>query len=147
MESPAAGLAPSSAPPRAAAEQTLCFLVVDNDPVHRMVIGKVGEKAGYAVTTAATADDAATKLAHAKFDCISLDAKLAGQHNLQVLRGVARSHGDVLLIVVNSAAECVREEMIDSARDLRLTVVELPKPIDLATLRTKLAGHAAIAQA
>jgi two-component system, chemotaxis family, chemotaxis protein CheY len=147
MESPAAGLAPSSAPPRGAAAHRLCFLVVDKDPLHRMVIGKVGEKAGYAVTTAATADDAATKLAHSKFDCISLDATLAGQHDSQVLRGIARSNGDVMLIVVNSAAECVREETIDSARDLRLTVVELPRPVDLATLRTKLAGHAAIAQA
>ena len=38
---------------------TLAFLVVDDDPVQRLVIAKVGSKAGYAVTTAATLEDAA----------------------------------------------------------------------------------------
>jgi CheY-like chemotaxis protein len=149
MGSKAVRLAPSKAPPPrevAVAKPSLSFLVIDDDPVHRMVIGKVGEKAGYAVTTAATVEDAAMKISEQKFHCISLDIGLNGQSGNQVLRGLARSNGDVLLIVCSSAAAQVREETISTARNLRLKVLELPKPVDLAALRTKLVSHAAIAE-
>lgn len=121
----------------------LWFLVIDTDPVHRMVIGKVGEKAGYKVTTASSVQEAAEKMAQRAFDCISLDLTLGAP---EILSRIARSTGDILLMLVNSAAAAVREEAVDSARDFRLTVVELPKPVDLATLRTRLTGHAAIAR-
>jgi CheY-like chemotaxis protein len=149
MGSKAVRLAPSKAPPRevAVAAPSLSFLVIDDDPVHRMVIGKVGEKAGYAVTTAGTVEDAAMKISETKFHCISLDIALNGQSGNQVLRGIARSNGDVLLIVCSSAAAQVREETIETARNLRLKVMQLPKPVDLAALRTKLVSHATIAVA
>jgi CheY-like chemotaxis protein len=132
--------APNAAPP-------LALLIIDDDPVHRMVIGKVGEKAGYAVTTAGTVEDAAMKIGEQKYHCISLDIALNGHSGNQVLRGIARSNGDVLLLVVSSAAAEVREETVENARDLRLKVLELPKPVDLAQLRTRLVSHAALARA
>jgi two-component system, chemotaxis family, chemotaxis protein CheY len=134
----------SSAPRDIAAAAQLYLLVVDDDPVHRMVIGKVGEKAGYAVATASSVDEAAEKMAGRQFDCISLDLSLGGP---QVLNNIARSNGDVLLLVVNRSAAQMREETIESARDLRLKVVELPKPVDLASLRSKLTDHAALPRA
>jgi len=63
-----------------------------------------------------------------------------------VLRGIARSNGDVLLFVCSSAAAEIREETISSARNLRLKVMEIPKPVDLAALRTTLVSHASIAR-
>jgi CheY-like chemotaxis protein len=131
--------APTAAPPP-------CFLVIDDDPVHRMVMGKVGEKAGYAVTTAGTVEDAAMKISEQKYHCISLDIALHGQSGNQVLRGIARSNGDVLLLVVSSAAAEVREETVESARNLRLKVMEIPKPVDLAALRRELVSHATLAK-
>jgi hypothetical protein len=83
-------------------------------------------------------------MAQRHYDCISLERTLGTP---DVLLGIARSNGDVLLMVVSAAAARVREEKFESARDFRLKVVELPKPVDLATLRTQLTGHAAVVQA
>jgi CheY-like chemotaxis protein len=141
--------APPKAPPTEApdAAPPLALLIIDDDPVHRMVIGKVGEKAGFAVTTAGTVEDAAMKISEQKYHCISLDIALNGHSGNQVLRGIARSNGDVLLLVVSSAAAEVREETVESARNLRLKVIEIPKPVDLPQLRTWLVKHAALARA
>ena len=125
----------------------LRLLVVDDDPVHRLVIGKVGEKAGYTVTTADSVAEAAARISEHKFDCISLDLSLNGESGATVLEGIAHSSGDVLLIVISSAAAEVREETIESARDLHLKVVEIPKPVDLSALRAKLVTHASAARA
>ena len=142
MDVQAASRASSSAPRDVAAEPArLYLLVVDDDPVHRMVIGKVGEKAGYAVATASSVDEAAEKMAARQFDCVSLDLSLGGP---EVLNNIARSAGDVLLLVVNKSAAQMREETIESQRDLRLKVVELPKPVDLASLRSRLTDLAAL---
>jgi len=148
MGTKAPRLAPSQSPPQefAADENSLRLLVIDDDPVHRMVIGKVGEKAGYKVSTAGTVEDAAMQISEQKFHCISLDIALNGQSGAQVLRGIARSNGDVLLFVCSSAAAEIREETISSARNLRLKVMEIPKPVDLAALRTTLVSHASIAR-
>jgi two-component system, chemotaxis family, chemotaxis protein CheY len=135
---------PPTTAPTAAAPPS--FLVIDDDPVHRMVMGKVGEKAGYVVTTAGTVEDAAMKISEQKYHCISLDIALHGQSGNQVLRGIARSNGDVLLLVVSSAAAEVREETVESARNLRLKVMEIPKPVDLAALRRELVSHATLAK-
>jgi CheY-like chemotaxis protein len=145
---PAPPKAPTDEAPEAApdAAPALALLIIDDDPVHRMVIGKVGEKAGYAVTTAGTVEDAAMKIGEQKYHCISLDIALNGHSGNQVLRGIARSNGDVLLLVVSSAAAEVREETVENARDLRLRVIEIPKPVDLAQLRTRLVSHAALAR-
>jgi CheY-like chemotaxis protein len=151
MRSRVTGRAQSSSspppPPREEkpAEDLPCLLIIDDDPVHRMVIGKVGEKAGYTVTTAGTVEDAAMKISEQRYHCISLDIALNGQSGNQVLRGIARSNGDVLLLVVSSAAAEIREETVESARNLRLKVMEIPKPVDLAALRTRLVSHAALA--
>jgi CheY-like chemotaxis protein len=138
---------PAKTPEAAPATAALSFLVIDDDPVHRMVIGKVAEKAGYAVTAAGTVEDAAMKIGEQKYHCISLDIALNGQSGNQVLRGIARSNGDVLLLVVSSAAAEVREETVESARNLRLKVMEIPKPVDLASLRRQLMSHADLARA
>jgi len=146
MDMQAASVVASRAPLHASNTSPLRLLVVDDDPVHRMVIGKVGEKAGYTVSTATTVDEAADRIAQQKYDCISLDLALGGQSGARVLRGIARANGDVLLIIMNGAASEVREESIETARDLRLKIVEVPKPVDLAGLRAKLVGHAGIAR-
>ncbi len=146
METQAATVASPAAATLAPHAAALRLLVIDDDPVHRMVIGKVGEKAGYAVSTATTVEEAAERITQERFDCISLDLALGGQSGSRMLHGIARANGDVMLIVINSAAIEVREEAIESARDLRLRVVEMPKPVDLAGLRARLVGHAGIAR-
>lgn len=134
-------------PRLASRNQTKNFLVVDDDTVHRMVIGKVGEKAGYALTTAASIDEAARKLEARKFDCISLDLSLGGENGAQVLTSIAKHNPHALVIVISGAAAAIREEALKLAAALKLNAVEAPKPVDLVTLRTRLLELAAQAQA
>ncbi len=122
----------------AARPRALSLLVIDDDPVHRMVIGKVGQKAGYVLTTAGSVEDAVAKLAQQKFDCISLDLSLGGQSGLLLLDSIAQNNKDALLIVISGAAAEVREATLASAHDLNLNVIEAPKPVDLIGLRSRL---------
>jgi len=114
------------------------LLVIDDDLVHRMVLGKVGEKAGYALTMAASVAEAEAKLSTEQFDCISLDLSLGGESGAQVLQSIARSNRDALLIVVSGAAAAVRESALRLADALHLAAIEAPKPVDLHGLRNQL---------
>jgi len=118
--------------------RALSLLVIDDDPVHRMVIGKVGEKAGYVLTTASSVEDAIGKLAQQKFDCVSLDLSLGGQSGQLLLDSIARNNKHALLIIISGAAAQVREATLASAHDLHINVIEAPKPVDLIALRAKL---------
>jgi DNA-binding response OmpR family regulator len=123
------------------------LLVIDDDSVHRMVIGKVGEKAGYVLTTANSIDDAAKKLQERKFDCISLDLSLGGESGAQVLGVIAQTNSQALLIVISGAAPEVRKETLERAQSLSINVAEAPKPVDLIALRARLNAHLQSAKA
>lgn len=120
------------------------LLVIDDDPVHRMVIGRVGEKAGYAITAVASADDATAKIKQRKFDCISLDLSLGGTNGALLLDDIAEHNRDAMLVIISGATAATREDTLVHALKLRLNVIEAPKPVDLADLRGKLQLHAAI---
>jgi CheY-like chemotaxis protein len=123
--------------------RNLSLLVIDDDPVHRMVISKVGEKAGYKLSTAGTVDDAIKQLETQKFDCISLDLSLGGENGAQLLGIISQHNKQALLVVISGAAARVREETLRLANLLAIKVMEAPKPVDLISLRTKLGTHAA----
>jgi len=114
------------------------FLVIDDDPVHRMVISRIGEKAGYAITAVATAEAAAGEIRGHKFDCISLDLSLGGTNGALLLNDIAAHNSQALLIVISGATAATREDTLVLALKLRLNVIEAPKPVDLANLRSKL---------
>ncbi len=122
------------------------LLVIDDDPVHRMVISKVGDKAGYAITAVASAEDAAAILRQQKFDCISLDLSLGGISGATLLNDIAEFNRAAMLIVISGATAAQREDTLVHALKLRLNVVEAPKPVDLADLRGKLQMHAAVSK-
>jgi DNA-binding NtrC family response regulator len=122
------------------------FLVVDDDQAQRMVLSKVGSKAGYAVTAVATVEDAIKEIEQQQFHCIALDLFLKGQNGMLMLGEIAKLNSDALLIVMSGASSAVREETLKLATHFHLDVIDLPKPVDLAALRTLLQTHLDIAQ-
>lgn len=120
------------------------LLVIDDDPVHRMVIGRIGDKAGYAITSASSAEEAAAKIRQQKYDCISLDLSLGGTNGAILLNDIAEHNHEAMVIVISGASAEAREDTLVHALKLRLNVIEAPKPVDLADLRGKLQLHAAI---
>ena len=127
-------------------KRALSFLVIDDDQVQRMVLGKVGSKIGYSVTSAATVEDAIKEIERQKFDCIALDLSLNGQNGILILGEIAKYNSDTLLIIVSGASEVVREETLRLATHFHLDIVDLPKPVDLAVLRTLLSTHVKLVQ-
>ena len=122
---------------------TLAFLVVDDDPVQRLVIAKVGSKAGYAVTTAATLEDAAREIRQQQFDCITLDLLLGGENGMVMLVEIAKHNPDAMVIVISGASPAVREATLQIAADLHLHSAELPKPVNFSALRVLLSERKA----
>ena len=115
------------------------LLVIDDDLVQRMILGKVAAKAGYSVSTAATVEEAIKEIERQHFDCIILDLLLNGQNGMLMLGEIAKSNSDALLIVISGASAAIREETLRLATHYNLDVVDLPKPVDLASLRALLA--------
>jgi len=122
------------------------LLVIDDDPVQRTILCKVGNKAGHAVTAVATVEEAIREIERQHFDCIVLDLMLNGQNGMLMLGEIAKSNSDALLIIISGASEAVREETIALATHNHLDVVDLPKPVDLAVLRTLLTSDLRVAQ-
>jgi DNA-binding NtrC family response regulator len=136
-----AGSAEAQARPASAIEKAPTLLVIDDDPVQRMTMGKVGSKAGFAVTTAVNVEDAIKALGQNKFDFITLDLLLEGQNGIVVLGEIAKTNPETLLIIVSGASAAVRESTLSLTVSYRLNAVELPKPVDLAALRVLLKSH------
>ena len=124
------------------------FLVIDDDPVHRMVIGKVGDKAGYAITAVASADDAICKAQAAEIR-LHLARSVARRNRWRAhcSTTLPQHNSEAMLIVISGASAATREDTLVHALKLRLNVVEAPKPVDLADLRGKLQLHAAVTKA
>jgi two-component system chemotaxis response regulator CheY len=100
-----------------------------------MTISRVGANAGYRVVAVATIEDAMREIKQQKFDCITLDLLLGGQNGMLMLNELAYFNPDTLLIVVSGASPAVRESALGMATALHLNAAELPKPLDLASLR------------
>ena len=117
------------------------LLIIDDDPVQRMTMGKVGSKAGYAVIFAVSVEDASQALARQKFDFITLDLLLGGQSGIMVLGEIAKTNPDALVVIVSGASAAVRESTMSLTVNFRINAVELPKPVDLSQLRALLKSH------
>jgi CheY-like chemotaxis protein len=122
------------------------LLIIDDDGVQRTVLGKVGTKAGYAVTAVATVEEAITEVERQHFDCIVLDLLLNGQNGMLMLGEIVKFNRDALLIIISGASEAVREQTRVLAAHQDLDVVDLPKPVDLTVLRTLLTTDLRVAQ-
>jgi len=114
------------------------LLVIDDDKVQQIVLSKVGGKAGYQVTIAGSVEQAIKEIENQPFECIILDLLLNGQNGILVLGEIAAHSSKTLLIVISGASSAVREQTLRLATHHKLDAVELPKPVDLAALRTLL---------
>ncbi|MFD2183763.1 response regulator [Rhodoplanes azumiensis] len=112
------------------------LLVIDDDTVHRMIIGRVAQRAGYHVVDAASYEQAVALLERHTFTLISLDLTLGCHGGAEVLHAVAALDLKTPIVIVSSSNETIRRETAAMANLLSLNVCRtLPKPVDLAQLR------------
>ncbi len=117
------------------------FLVIDDDPVQRMTISKVGAKAGYRTIAVATVEEAMREVRQHKFDCVTLDLLLDGQNGILMLNEIADFNPGVLLIVVSGRKSGGARIHTRHRNRPAPRCAELPKPLDLASLRILLTNR------
>ncbi|PZA10215.1 response regulator [Rhodopseudomonas palustris] len=119
----------------------LDLLIVDDDAAQRMLIAGAAEKAGYAVTHAASCAAGIAMLRVKHFDCITLDLKLEDGDGADVMRAMAGAKYEGPMIVISGMSSLHRRASRDLAKSLGMELLQsFPKPIDLAALRISLAN-------
>jgi two-component system chemotaxis response regulator CheY len=118
-----------------AAAQPPQLLVIDDDGTHRMLICLLARKLGYGTTEAGTIEEAAELIASRTFDCMTLDLRMGSQHGTELLEVMHEKQPTVPVIVVSSADDEERWEVLRLATLFGMRITEMPKPLDLNRLR------------
>ena len=116
------------------------LLVVDDDLVQRVLIGKIGAKLGYETVVASSYEAATELLAREAFEIMALDLSLGGRDGVELLRYVAAAGLRAMSIVIISGCDDrVMKATRRVANGLKLSVGGcLTKPLDLNRLRSAL---------
>jgi len=124
---------------RASDDDCQSLLVIEDALIHRTIISRIGEKAGFATETASSVDAAAALLRTREFDCITLDLALGERVGVEVLRLLSDLKCRTPVIIISVSDDTVVEETCRIGRALDLNLWKpLHKPIDLAVLRDML---------
>ncbi|RAI45605.1 response regulator [Rhodoplanes roseus] len=128
-------------PMLAAAVGPPTVLVIDDDPVHRMVLCKTAERAGYVPTPAASFGAAVSLLRRDTYTAITLDLSLGARNGLDVMHALVAMDCRTPIVIVSGSNAAMRSETMSMAGLMKLDVREaLPKPVDLTLLRHVLVG-------
>ena len=112
------------------------LLVVDDDPIQRRVISRLGVQAGHEAVVASSFYEATALLETASFNCITIDLGLGERSGVDLLRIIARSPVMMEVLIISGASEFVLESTKNFAWQNGLQLFDLfPKPLDLARLR------------
>ncbi|AWM03548.1 EAL domain-containing response regulator [Bradyrhizobium amphicarpaeae] len=116
------------------------LLVVDDDLVQRVLIGKIGAKLGYETVVASSYEAATELLARDAFEVMALDLSLGERDGVELLRFVAEAGLRTMSIVIISGCDDrVMKATRRVANGLKLSVGGcLTKPLDLNRLRSAL---------
>ena len=112
------------------------LLVVDDEPVQRLLVARFGTLCGMHADTAGTLEDAAAMLGKHRFDVVVLDLALQERDGIELLRSIRTSGCDPVMIFISGFDERVRQAVVRLATALGLRVAgALPKPLSLEILR------------
>jgi DNA-binding response OmpR family regulator len=111
------------------------LLVIDTDNLHRMIVCRTADKAGFVPAGAANFAEAAKLTQTTIFDCITLDLSL-GQQTGELLRHLREIDFEAPVLIVGNRDAAGCRETLRFARSLGLNVGEpVSKPVDVGTLR------------
>ena len=115
------------------------LLVIEDTNLHLSIVSKIASQAGFATTGANSVGEAARLLRERSFDCITLDLSLGEESGVEILKLLAEMKCRTPIIVVSGSGDEAREETLKIGNFLDLNLCPpIPKPINLAVLRTAL---------
>jgi DNA-binding NtrC family response regulator len=127
--------------PDGTAETPHRLLVIDDDASTCAIIGKLGERAGFAVMQAASVEDATWLLRAHRFEGITLDLTIGKNSGIELLRVLADMACTTPIIVISGSMPSMRDLAAAVGNMMNLNIQQpVPKPIDFAKLRTALVG-------
>jgi CheY-like chemotaxis protein len=117
------------------------LLVIDDDRSASMIIAKVGERAGFSATSAASFEEAVQLLLSSQFDCITLDLNIGKDSGIGILNLLASMERKTPIIVISGSLPSISELAAAVGNMLQLNLLQpLPKPIDFAKLKAVFGG-------
>jgi hemerythrin-like metal-binding protein len=126
-------------PPFPSVEGFEGLLVVDDDPIHRRIIGKIAAQAGYQVLFAASVEEAVTVLGEGKIHCMTVDIDLGERNGVELLNIIGETAPDVYVIVISGAQPLIFAATEKLAKEHGVKLFDaFRKPLDLASLRNSL---------
>jgi DNA-binding NtrC family response regulator len=112
------------------------LLVVDDDPIQRRVISKLGVQAGHRTMMASSLETAIVTLESEHVDLISIDIGLGANSGLDLLQFVASMNRGIKVLIISGASEFLLESTRNFAHQKRVPLFGVfAKPLDLAGLR------------
>jgi CheY-like chemotaxis protein len=124
-----------TADPSFAPMQAKQLLVIDDDATHRTVIGILARKLGYVTTEARTVAEASELISKQHFDCMTLDLHMGTQYGAELLQVMNSRQSNAAVIVISSADDEERCEVLRVATLYGSRVTEVPKPLEIGMLR------------
>ena len=119
------------------------ILVIDDDPVHRMIICKLAAKIGFEAVEAETCGDVVRLTAHDTYDCVTLDLSLGERLGTEVLLHFSICRFRSPIIILSGADAGLAKSAFEFGQSLDLDMVDLvSKPVSPAELRERLADIA-----
>jgi EAL domain-containing protein (putative c-di-GMP-specific phosphodiesterase class I)/ActR/RegA family two-component response regulator len=112
------------------------LLVVDDEPVQRLIIGRAAERMGFTVNCAATLEEAGGWLERTDYDVVVLDLNLRDRDGIEVLRRIRELGRDPIMVFISGYDERVRESSarLAVAQGLRVAGT-LGKPLSIERFR------------
>jgi EAL domain-containing protein (putative c-di-GMP-specific phosphodiesterase class I) len=106
-------------------------LVVDKEPVQRMILARCVEMLGWQADSADNSGEAVDKFAARRHNVVVIDLGLGQPAVMRLLRHLRRGHVDPSLVFVSAAADAIQADSLQSARDFGLRVAGiLTVPVD-----------------
>ncbi len=84
------------------------LLVVDDEPVQCLIVTRAMAAVGFAAESAASLEEASSRIASCAYDVIVLDLALGGREGISLLRLIAASLSDPIVVLVSRLDERVR---------------------------------------
>ncbi|MGT2436830.1 EAL domain-containing protein [Bradyrhizobium betae] len=116
------------------------LLVVDDDLMQRVLIGKIGAKLGYDTVVASSYEAATELLARDTFEVMALDLSLGERDGVELLRFVAeRDLREMSIVIISGCDDRIMKATRRVVNGLKLSLGGcLTKPLDLNRLRSAL---------
>jgi len=115
------------------------LLIIEDEPIHCAVIGRIAARVGFTATKANSYDAACKALGATGFDCITLDLGLGEHVGIDVLRYLSTIRCRAQILVISHSDKDVCNDVVELGKALDLNVYDaVMKPIDLESLRETL---------